>query len=255
MKFSYLLALAIIFTSQAFADVNALKIGLDATYPPFESKTSDGKIVGFDYDIGNALCEEMKVKCIWVEQEFEGLIPALKVKKIDVILSSLSITEDRKKSVDFTDKYYETQANLVMKKGTIVSNSLVELNGKKIGVQRGSTHDRFAKEVLTPLGADIKFYGTQNEIFLDIASGRLDGTLADSTLLSDGFLKTEAGNDYAFVGPTFNDKKYFGDGVGIATRKGDVLREKINTAITAIRDNGKYKAIQSKYFDFDIYGK
>ncbi|WP_248742495.1 MULTISPECIES: ABC transporter substrate-binding protein [unclassified Pseudomonas] len=245
-----------------FADEKPLKIGIEAAYPPFASKAPDGSIVGFDYDIGNALCEEMKVKCQWVEQEFDGLIPALKVRKIDAILSSMSITEDRKKSVDFTNKYYNTPARLVMKEGTVVSDKLTELKGKNIGVQRGSIHERFAREVLAPLGAEIKPYGSQNEIYLDVAAGRLDvaagrldGTVADATLLNDGFLKTDAGKGFAFVGPQFTDEKYFGDGVGIAVRKGDALKDKINTAIAAIRENGKYKQIQDKYFDFDIYGK
>ena len=79
--------------------------------------------------------------------------------------------------------------------------------------------------------------------------------MADATLLDDGFLKTDAGKGFAFVGPAFTDVKYFGDGVGIAVRKGDALKDKINTAITAIRENGKYKQIQDKYFAFDIYGK
>ena len=122
-------------------------------------------------------------------------------------------------------------------------------------VQRGSIHERFAREVLAPLGAEIKPYGSQNEIYLDVAAGRLDGTVADATLLNDGFLKTDAGKGFAFVGPAFTDVKYFGDGVGIAVRKGDALKEQINTAITAIRENGKYKQIQDKYFDFDIYGQ
>ncbi|QXI27345.1 ABC transporter substrate-binding protein [Pseudomonas vanderleydeniana] len=239
-----------------FADEKPLKIGIEAAYPPFASKAPDGSIVGFDYDIGNALCEEMKVKCVWVEQEFDGLIPALKVRKIDAILSSMSITDDRKKSVDFTNKYYNTPARLVMKEGTVVSDSLVELKGKKIGVQRGSIHNRFAEEVLKPLGAEIKPYGSQNEIYLDVEAGRLDGTVADATLLQDGFLKTDAGKGFAFVGPQFTDVKYFGDGVGIAVRKGDKAElDKINAAIAAIRANGKYKQIQDKYFDFDIYGK
>jgi arginine/ornithine transport system substrate-binding protein len=198
----------------------------------------------------------MKVKCTWVEQEFDGLIPALKVRKIDAILSSMSITEDRKKSVDFTDRYYSTQARLVMKEGTSVSDSLDELKGKKIGVQRGSIHDSFAKKVLEPKGAEIKSYSSQNEIYLDIKAGRLDGTVADATLLQDGFLKTDSGKGYAFVGPAFTDPAYFGDGIGIAVRKGDKANvERINAAITAIRANGEYKKIQDKYFDFDVYGK
>jgi arginine/ornithine transport system substrate-binding protein len=249
------LALSVLSMS-AFADEKPLKIGIEAAYPPFASKAPDGSIVGFDYDIGNALCAEMKVKCTWVEQEFDGLIPALKVRKIDAILSSMSITEDRKKSVDFTNKYYATPARLVMKEGVKVSDSMAELKGKKIGVQRGSIHDRYATEVLKPLGAEVMPYGSQNEIYLDVAAGRLDGTLADATLLQDGFLKTDAGKGYAFAGPTVTDPKYFGDGIGIAVRKGDKANlDRINAAIAAIRANGEYKKIQDKYFDFDIYGK
>lgn len=249
------LALSVL-VQPVFADEKPLKIGIEAAYPPFASKAPDGSIVGFDYDIGNALCEEMKVKCTWVEQEFDGLIPALKVRKIDAILSSMSITEERKQSVDFTHKYYNSPARLVMKDGTVVSDGLGELKGKNIGVQRGSIHERFAKEVLEPLGAEIKPYSSQNEIYLDISAGRLDGTLADATLLQDGFLKTDSGKGYAFVGPSFSDAKYFGDGIGIAVRKGDAANlARINDAIAAIRANGTYKAIQDKYFDFDIYGK
>jgi arginine/ornithine transport system substrate-binding protein len=123
-------------------------------------------------------------------------------------------------------------------------------------VQRGSIHDRFAKEKLEPLGAEIKSYASQNEIYLDIQAGRLDGTVADATLLQDGFLKTDAGKGYAFVGPAFTDAAYFGDGIGIAVRKGDKANlDKINAAITAIRANGEYKKIQDKYFDFDVYGQ
>ena len=137
----------------------------------------------------------------------------------------------------------------------IFSDSLDELKGKKIGVQRGSIHDRFAKEVLAPKGAVVVPYGSQNEIYLDVEAGRLDGTVADATLLEDGFLKTPAGKGYAFAGPAFTDVKYFGDGVGIAVRKGDALKDKINAAIAGIRENGKYKQIQDKYFNFDIYGQ
>ncbi|WP_213879783.1 ABC transporter substrate-binding protein [Pseudomonas sp. dw_358] len=256
-KLALLGALALsVLSVTALADEKPMKIGIEAAYPPFASKGPDGKIVGFDYDIGNALCAEMKVKCVWVEQEFDGLIPALKVRKIDAILSSMSITDERKQSVDFSNKYYNTPARLVMKAGTPLSEGLAEIKGKKIGVQRGSIHERFATEVLKPLGAEVVPYGSQNEIYLDVAAGRLDGTLADATLLQDGFLNTDAGKGYAFVGPAFTDVKYFGDGVGIAVRKGDKADlDKINAAIAAIRANGTYKTLQDKYFNFDIYGQ
>ena len=148
----------------AQADDKPLRIGIEAAYPPFAMKTPEGAITGFDYDIGNALCEEMKVKCQWIEQEFDGLIPALKVRKFDAVLSSLSITEDRLKSVDFTDKYYHTPAKLAMKAGTVINDPLVDLKGKKVGVQRSSIYDRFATEQFTPAGIEVVRYSSQNEI-------------------------------------------------------------------------------------------
>lgn len=237
-------------------DAKPLRIGIEAAYPPFAFKTPDDKITGFDYDIGVALCEEMKVQCKWIEQEFDGLIPALKVRKFDAILSSMSITDDRKKSVDFTGKYYSTPAKLAMKAGTTINDPLADLKGKKIGVQRSSVYDRYATEVFAPAGAEIVRYSSQNEVFLDLSSGRLDATLADSVNIDDGFLKTDSGKGFAFAGPDFTEEKYFGEGQGIAVRKGDnALADKISAAILAIRANGKYKQVQDKYFAFDVYGK
>ncbi len=239
----------------AQAAEDTIRIGIEAAYPPFAMKTPDGQITGFDYDIGVALCEQMQVKCVWIEQEFDGLIPALKVRKFDAVLSSLSITPDRLKSVDFTKKYYHTPAKLAMKAGSVVNDPLVDLKGKKVGVQRSSIYDKYATEVFAPAGIEVVRYGSQNEIFLDLAAGRVDATLADVINIDDGFLKTDAGKGFALVGPDYNDPKYFGDGAGIAVRKGDkATAEKFNAAIDAIRANGKYKAVQDKYFTFDVYG-
>ncbi|MBD9414893.1 ABC transporter substrate-binding protein [Pseudomonas sp. PDM16] len=243
------------FSALVQADDKPLRIGIEAAYPPFAYKTPEGNITGFDYDIGNALCEEMKVKCQWIEQEFDGLIPALKVRKFDAVLSSMSITDERKKSVDFTGKYYATPARLAMKAGSEYTD-VAGLKGKKIGVQRSSIYDRYATDVFAPAGAEIVRYSSQNEVFLDLASGRLDGTLADVVNIDDGFLKTDAGKGFALVGPDFTDEKYFGEGQGIAVRKGDkALADKISAAILAIRANGKYKEVQDKYFQFNVYGE
>ncbi|MNF53578.1 Lysine-arginine-ornithine-binding periplasmic protein precursor [compost metagenome] len=249
------LALSVLSPLAMADDSKPLRIGIEAAYPPFAYKTPDGNITGFDYDIGNALCEEMQVKCQWIEQEFDGLIPALKVRKFDAVLSSMSITEDRKKSVDFTGKYYATPAKLAMKAGTVIKDPLVDLKGKKVGVQRSSVYDRYATDVLAPAGVEVVRYGSQNEIFLDLTAGRLDATLADSVNIDDGFLKADAGKGFAFTGPDFTDVKYFGEGQGIAVRKGDTaLADRFSAAIAAIRANGKYKQVQDKYFSFDVYG-
>lgn len=150
-KIALLGALALSLMSPLAMAEKPLRIGIEAAYPPFAFKTPDGQIAGFDYDIGNALCEEMKVECKWIEQEFDGLIPALKVRKFDAVLSSMSITEDRKKSVDFTGKYYATPAKLAMKAGTEIKDPLVDLKGKKIGVQRSSVYDRYATDIFARL--------------------------------------------------------------------------------------------------------
>lgn len=248
------LALSLI-AANLFAAERPLRLGIEAAYPPFAFKTADGQIDGFDHDIGNALCAEMKVECTWVEQEFDGLIPSLKVKKVDAILSSMTITAERRNSVDFTNKYYYSPARLVMKAGSEVDADFSNLKGKRIGVQRSTTTDRFASEVLAAQGVEVVRYSSQNEIYLDVISGRLDGTLADAIPVNEGFLKTDNGKGFAFVGPSFTDPKYFGEGAGIAVRKGDSeLLAKLNAAIKAVRDSGEYQKIQAKYFDFDIYG-
>jgi arginine/ornithine transport system substrate-binding protein len=249
------LALSLI-AANLFAAEKPLRLGIEAAYPPFAFKTADGQIAGFDYDIGNALCAEMQVECQWVEQEFDGLIPSLKVKKVDAILSSMTITDERRKSVDFTGKYYYSPARLVMKAGSEVDDDFANLKGKRIGVQRSTTTDRFASAVMAAQGVEVVRYTSQNEIYLDMLSGRLDGTLADAIPVNEGFLKSDNGKDFAFVGPSFTDPQYFGEGAGIAVRKGDSeLLGKLNGAIQAIRANGRYQQIQDKYFDFDIYGE
>lgn len=249
------MALSAVVAMPAMAE-KPLRIGIEAAYPPFAFKTPEGTISGFDYDIGNALCAEMKVECKWVEQEFDGLIPALKVRKFDAVLSSMSITPERLKSVDFTNKYYHTPAKLAMAEGVAVNDPAADLKGKKIGVQRGSIYDRYATDKFIPAGVEVVRYSTQNEIFLDMTAKRLDGTLADSVNIDDGFLKTDAGKGFAFAGPDFTEVAYFGNGAGIAVRKGDAeLAGKINKAIDAIRANGKYQEVQNKYFNFNVYGE
>ncbi len=231
-----------------------VRIGVEGAYPPFSEVTADGKLVGFDIDIANALCEEMKVECELVTQDWDGIIPALQARKYDAIVASMSITEERKQKVDFTNKYYNTPAKFVRKKGSGIEITKDGMKGKSVGVQRATIHDNFITEVYGD-SVEIKRYGTQDEAYLDMVAGRIDLLLADSVALDGGFLQTEDGKNYEFVGPDFSDPKYFGDGAGIALRKGeDDLREMFNEAIDAIRANGKYKAIQDKYFDFNVYG-
>ena len=231
-----------------------VRVGVEGAYPPFSEVTADGKLVGFDIDIANALCDEMKVECELITQDWDGIIPALQARKYDAIIASMSITEERKQKVDFTNKYYNTPAKFVRKKGSGIEITKDSMKGKTVGVQRATIHDNFITAVYGDT-VNIKRYGTQDEAYLDMVAGRVDLLLADSVAMLGGFLETDAGKDYEFVGPDFSDPKYFGEGAGIAVRKGeDDLRQMLNSAIDAIRANGKYKAIQDKYFDFDVYG-
>ena len=246
-------ALAAVTTVSSAADWKEVRIGVEGAYPPFSSITESGQLVGFDIDIAIALCEEMGVTCTLVPQDWDGIIPALLANKYDAIIASMSITEERKEKVAFTGKYYNTPAKFVRRKGSGIEITKEGMAGKTVGVQRATTHDNFITEEFGDT-VTINRYGTQDEAYLDAVAGRVDLLLADSVAMADGFLSTEAGADFEFVGPNYSDPKYFGEGAGIAIRKEDTdLVEMFNKAIQAIRDNGVYKAINDKYFDIDVY--
>ena len=245
-----------LFSALAVAgDWDKIRIGVEGAYPPFSSVTASGELVGFDIDIANALCDEMGAECTLVQQDWDGIIPALLARKYDAIIASMSITEERKKKVAFSIKYYNTPGKFAQPKGAGNVITKEGLAGKTVGVQRATTHDSFITGEFGE-AVDIRRYGTQDEAYLDAVAGRLDLLLADSVAMDEGFLKTDAGADWEFVGPGFSDPKYFGEGAGIAIRKqNEDLVEMFNKAINAIRANGTYEKINSKYFDFDVYGE
>ncbi len=239
--------------SQA-ADWSKVRIGVEGAYPPFSWVEADGTLKGFDIDVANALCKEMGAECTLVQQDWDGIIPSLLAKKYDAIIASMSITPERQKKVAFSNKYYNTPAKFARMKGSGIEITKEGLAGKTVGVQRATTHDSF---ITAEFGdaVTIKRYGTQDEAYLDAVSGRIDLLLADSVAMDDGFLNTDNGKDWEFVGPDFIEEKYFGPGAGIAMRQEDTdLVEKFNAAIAAIRANGTYEAINKKYFEFDVYG-
>ena len=230
-----------------------LRIGVEGAYPPFSWKEPDGSLKGFDIDIANALCEKMGRDCELIEQDWDGIIPALLAKKYDAIIASMSITEERKKRVDFTQKYYNTPAKFVAAKDADFEATPEGMKGKAVGVQRGTTHQCYMEKMFPD--ADLRLYGTQEEVFLDLASGRIDAQISDSTQSYEGFLSKPEGEGYAFLGADQYDLECHGEGAGIAVRKGsDDLIEGFNAAIKAIREDGTYAEINNKYFDFDIYG-
>ena len=249
-----LLALATTASHAQAPDWKKIRIGVEGAYPPFSEVGPDGKLKGFDIDIAMALCAEMKAECTLVPQEWDGIIPALQSRKFDAIVASMAITEERLKVVNFTAKYYNTPSRLVAKAGATLEASAAGLKGKRIGVQRSTIQDRFVTATFT--GSEIVRYAKADEVYLDLAAGRVDVVFADTLAVDGGFLKKPQGKGFAFFGPSYDDPKFFGTGSGIAVRKADTaLQAKFNAAIPAIRANGVYKKINDKYFAFDVYGK
>jgi len=230
-----------------------VRIGTEGAYPPFNYLDSSNQLQGFDIEIAKALCDQMKVTCEFVAQDWDGIIPALLAGKYDAIVASMSITEERKQTVDFTDKYYNTPARFVAPKGSPNTNTSPEaLAGKTLGAQSSTIHANYLQDVYK--GSDVKLYPTQDEANADLVAGRLDLVLADSVVLYEWMEKTDDGKCCEFVGDPIKDVKYFGEGVGVALRKDDPeLKEMFNKAIAAIIADGTYKKINDKYFPFSVY--
>lgn len=242
-------ALLVFATGSALAQ-DKLKIATEGAYPPFNSVAADGSLVGFDVDIAHALCAEMKTECELVTQDWDGMIPALQAGKFDAIVASLTITEERKRKVSFTDKYYTTPLSLVASKDSdLVSTEPAALAGKALGVQAATIQSFYADDVYGKAGAEVRQYPTQEEADADLSNGRLDAVMGDNFVLM-AWLKS-AGKDCCRI---IGDVTGIESNAGIAVRKEDeALRDKLNSALYAILANGTYAGIAAKYFDFEIY--
>lgn len=226
--------------------IKTIRFATEATYPPFESVDEFGVLKGFDIDIANALCQQIKAQCTFSVQSFNSLIPSLKLRKFDALIAALGITPEREKEVDFTDSYYEPTASFV----ALLSKNytLKSIQGKTIGVQTGSTferylHDKYHRKV------KIKTYSSVQDAFLDLIAGRVDLVLADSPIANAWLLKN-GNNFYGVVEKPIIDHVYFGVGYGIAVRKGDtLLLHALNNALKVIKADGTYQSIAKKYFN------
>ncbi|OCP35715.1 ABC transporter substrate-binding protein [Ensifer sp. LC163] len=246
--------LAVMATVTSAGAADKIKIGTEGAYPPFNFVDSAGKIGGFDVDIGLALCERMEADCEVVAQDWDGIIPGLLAKKYDLIIASMFITEERKKQVAFTNPYYLAAMTHVAPNGAgITAFTNDALKGKVIGAQSGTTQADFI--AATYPDAEIKLYPTQDEANLDMVNGRLDLQVGDMLPLLDWVTKNDDGKACCeIIGEPITDKKFVGDGVGIAVRQDDNdLREKLNKALEEIRADGTYKKINDKYFTVDVY--
>ncbi|SDG31142.1 polar amino acid transport system substrate-binding protein [Pseudomonas benzenivorans] len=239
-------AATLAFASSVVA-ADKLKIGTEGAYPPFNLIDASGQVGGFDVEVAQALCAKLQAECEVVTSDWDGIIPALNARKFDFLVASMSITEERQQAVDFTAPYYTNKLQFIAPKGADFKTDEASLKGKVIGAQRATIAGTWLEDNLGDV-VDIKLYDTQENAYLDLTSGRLDGVLAD-TFVNWEWLKSDAGKGFEFKGePVFDNDK-----IGIAVRKGDPLREKLNGALQQIVADGTYQKINAKYFPFSIY--
>jgi polar amino acid transport system substrate-binding protein len=235
-------------------DWKTVRIGMDATYPPFESVNAKGDIIGWEVDYATELCKRMKVTCTFQNQDWDGIIPSLIASKFDVIISSMNITPPRTKLVDFSDVYYATPPvfiGLASNKSDDVSPEA--LKGKTIGTQSSTTFANYLEAYYK--GSEIKLYPGGDEPQLDLKAGRIDYTVTDS-IVGGTFVEKVGGGCCRVVAEIKRIPEIFGPGVGAAFRKEDSdLRDMFNKAIAEVDADGTYKTIAAKYFKTNIRGK
>jgi len=229
-----------------------LRFGVDPSYAPFESKAADGSLVGFDIDLGNAICAELKVKCKWVESDFDGTIPGLKANKFDGVISSMTVTEAREKVIDFSSELFSGPTALVYKKGSGISD-VASLKGKKVGYEQGTIQEAYAKAVLDKAGVTTQAYANQDQVYADLTSGRLDASIQDMLQAELGFLKSPQGAAYEVSKPVNDPLLPAKTAVGISKGNKE-LKALLDKGIKALHDDGTYATIQKKHFgDLNLY--
>lgn len=219
-----------------------IRFATEASYPPFEFVDSDNKIQGFDVDLANALCREMNATCTFTNQAFDSLIPSLKFRRFDAVMAGMDITPEREKQVLFSKAYYDNSALFIAQKGKVAS--VDALKGKRVGVQNGTTHQKYLTEKMADVST-VPYDSYQNAI-LDLKNGRIDAVFGDTAVVNE-WLKQNT--QLAPVGEKVTDKAYFGTGLGIAVRQGNTdLQGKFNAALVKVKADGTYKTIYSKWF-------
>ncbi|BCF97841.1 ABC transporter substrate-binding protein [Paraburkholderia sp. PGU19] len=253
-KYALCVALAVMASGAMAKEWKTVRIGVDASYPPFESVAPSGQMIGFDVDLTRALCAKMNVRCVWIPQDLDGIIPALKAKKFDIIVSSLTVTDKRREQIDFSDRLFDAPARMIAKKGSPLLPTVESLEGKHVGVEQGSTQEAYAKAYWEPKGVTIVPYQNQDQVYADLATGRLDAALQDELQADAGFLKTPRGKDFAWAGPEVKDPKTLGEGTAIGVRKEDgELKAKLNKALAEVHQDGTFTKLEKQYFDVDIF--
>jgi lysine-arginine-ornithine-binding protein len=252
-----LAAAAALVLAAGTASAETLRVGTEGAYPPYNATDASGKLVGFEIDLANELCKRTQMTCEIIQQDWDGMIPALMNKRYDAIMAGMSVTEERLKQIAFSKPYSTTPAwfvgakDGVLKDAKTLDDIKAALKGKSVGVQRSTIHQNFLEQKIP--GVDVRLYDTQDDLNLDMQNGRIDAGLADSLGWKD-FLAGDAGKGYSNFGPglTGKDDPIFGLGVGIGLRKEDTaLKAKLDKALDEVNADGTMTKLSVQWFGFD----
>ena len=248
------LAAAMMMSGAAVAET--VKVGIAAEpYPPFAAPDASGKWSGWEVELIGAVCKAAEMECEIVPVAWDGIIPALTAGQIDAIMASMSITQERMQTIDFSNKYYNTPTVVVGAKGMEMAATPEGLAGKIIGVQVSTIHETYVQKHFAATAAEVKIYQTQDEANQDLVAGRIDATQADSIALDAFLASAEGAACCESKGAVADDPEVLGLGVGVGLRKGeDDLKAKFNAGIAKVLEDGTYEAISKPYFASSIYG-
>lgn len=234
-------------TSFAVTMPKTISFATEATYPPFEIVAPSGQLQGFDIDVANAICANLKVQCIFINQPFDSLIPNLNMGKFDAIIAAMNITPERAKSVAFTKAYYKNSGSFVTQIKQNFAINAKGLKGKTIGVQQGTTFQQYLAKTYGN-GVIVKTYPSMQQAFSDLAAGRVDVVMGDTPIVQQWMVEHGEGK-YHFIGQAVSDIAFFGAGYGIAIKKGNTnMLNWFNKAILGMEKDGTLAKIEAKYF-------
>jgi len=254
MKKTITLATTLLLTA-GMAAAQDVRVGIAAEpYPPFASPDAAGNWVGWEVEIIGAVCAAAELNCIVTPVAWDGIIPSLTSGQIDAIMASMSITEERMQTIDFSDRYYNTPTVVIGARGIEMDATPEGLAGKVIGVQVSTVHQAYVDAYFAATAAEVRLYQTQDEANQDLIAGRIDATQADSIAL-EAFLATPEGLACCEMkGTVADDPVILGSGVGVGLRQGDPLKDAFNAGIAAILADGTYDEITLRHFASSIYG-
>ena len=257
MKILTLTAAAALAMTAATASAQTLRVGTEGAYPPYNFTDADGNLIGFEIDLAREMCAVMEMECEFVSQDWDGMIPALLIGRYDVIMAGMSITDERRERIAFSQGYSQTPAWFVahvgseLQQAVTIEDVVTALEGATVGVQVATIHQNFLDAEIPNI--EVRLYDTQELLALDLEAGRIDAGLADATAW-EPFFETDTGADYINFGPglTGADFPVFGEGVGVGMRQEDTaLLADVNAALCTLEDNGTLGALAIEWFGYD----